>query len=161
MYTENNRESTAVNEDSSVTSTRAEESWQYFMFSGFQKQRSYKDTMVLDSGSSIELFCNEEWLQDIKDLPDPHELNTNADGFKVKQEGELPYYDRVPLDREAMTNILSVGVMSDKYRISMDTAKENAFFVHTPKKIVKFARNPAYLYTHTPSRMPQGKATTA
>ena len=90
-----------------------------------------------------------------------HEVNTNAGGFKVKQEGELPNYGRVPLDKEAMTNILSVGVMSDKYRITMDTAKENAFFVHTPKKIVKFARNPAYLYTHAPSRMPKGKAATA
>ena len=87
--------------------------------------------MVLDSGSSIDLFCNEEWLQDIKDLQDPHEVNTNAGGFKVKQEGELPNYGRLPLDKEAMTNILSVGVMSDKYRITMDTAKENAFFVHT------------------------------
>ena len=43
----------------------------------------------------------------------------------------------------------------------MDTAKENAFCVHTPKQIVKFARNPAYLYTHTPSRMPKGKMATA
>ena len=131
------------------------------MFSGFQKQQSYKDSMVLNSGSSIDLFCNEEWLQDIKDLQDPHEVNTNAGGFKVKQEGELPNYGRVPLDKEAMTNILSVGVMLNKYRITMDTAKENAFFVHTPKKIVKFARNPAYLYTHTPSRMPKGKPATA
>ena len=67
MNTENNRESN-VTEESSTASSRAEESWQYFMFSGFQKQRSYKDTMVLDSGSSIDLFCNENWLQDIKDL---------------------------------------------------------------------------------------------
>ena len=81
---------------------------------GNRLPNTYKDIMVLDSGSSIDLFCNEKWLQDIKDLQDPHEVNTNAGGFKVKQEGELPNYGRVPLDKEAMTNILSVGVMSDK-----------------------------------------------
>ena len=52
-----------------------------------------------------------------------------------------------------MTNILSLRMMSNKYRITMDTAKENVILVHTPNKIVKFARNNANLYVHVPTKL--------
>ena len=104
--------------------------------------------MALDSGSSIDLFCNEEWLQDIKDLTDPHELNTS--GFKVKQEGELPNYGRVPLDREAMLNILSVGVMSDKIQDHHGHCQRECFLCPHTSEDCQVCQEPSLpLHTYT------------
>ena len=82
--------------------------------------------MVLDSGSSVDLFCNKDWIQDIEKIQNPQTLHTNAGGLKVTLQGMLPKYGQAPLDKTAMTNILSLGVLSSKYRITMDTAKDNA-----------------------------------
>ena len=52
-----------------------------------------------------------------------------------------------------MTNIMSLGKLTDKYRVTFDSAVDKAFFVHTPEKTVRFGRNKTNLYTHTPTRL--------
>ena len=110
------------------------------------------DTIVLDSGSSVDLFCNEEWLNNVNSNGSPLTMQTNGGGLQVAQQGHLPQCGVVPCDAKAMTNILSLGMMSNKCRITMDTAKENAILVHTPNKIVKFSRNDANLCVHVPTK---------
>ena len=58
---------------------------------------------------------------------------------------------------DALTNILSLAQTTDKYRVTFDSAKDNAFYVHTPKKTVRFGRTKANLYAHTPTRMATSK----
>ena len=155
MNTEANSTSTTTQDEAGNTS--AEASWISFHFSGHQ-QNGFRNTIVLDSGSSVDLFCNEGWLKNVQNMDSPHQVHTNGGSFKIQKEGLLPQYGEVPLDPKAMTNIFSLGVLSDKYRVTMDTAKENAFFVHTPTKIVKFARNDAKLYTHVPTELNKPKS---
>ena len=50
--------------------------------------------------------------------------------------------------RKAVANILSLGVITDKYRVTMDSAKDNAFYVHTENKVVRFGRDESMVYTH-------------
>ena len=57
-----------------------------------------------------------------------------------------------------MANIMSLGVITDKYRVTMDSAIDNAFIVHVSKdKKVRFGRDDAYVYTHVPTKLGKKK----
>ena len=115
------------------------------------------DLIVMDSGSSSDLFCKLEWLLKVEQSMTPASLETNAGKITVDKEGTLPDYGKVMYSPKAMTNILSLAMASDKYRITMDTAIDNAFLVHTPQGIRRFARDANNLYTYQPA--PQVKQT--
>ena len=115
--------------------------------------------MILDSGSSTHLFCNKDWLRNISHGKTPVELNTNAGAITVHKVGTLPEFGEVPFHQDALTNIVSLAKLSDKYRVTYDSNKEDAFFVHTPEKTVRFARNSANLYAHKPTHLSPNKTT--
>ena len=132
--------------------------WQWFTFVGAGVQEEaddLKDTMVLDSGSSIDLMCNPNFLQDITVTTDPCTLQTNGGQVQVVEEGLLPGYGRVPYHSDAMTNLMSLAKLTDQYRVTFDSSVDNAFYVYTPDKTVRFGRNAANLYTHKPKGLSQ------
>ena len=106
------------------------------------------DLIVMDSGSSSDLFCKLEWLLKVEQSKTPASLETNAGKITVDKAGTLPDYGKVMYSPKAMTNILSLAMASDKYRITMDTAIDNAFLVHTPQGIRCFARDANNLYSY-------------
>ena len=72
----------------------------------------------------------------------------------LSQAGQLPSHGKVQCNPDLVTNVFSLGELSNHYRVFMDTAKENAFFVCTPQGVVKFGRDDTNLYcwTSLPSR---------
>ena len=136
------------------TNTR-EKKWHFFSFSqqDLQEQEDMENTMILDSGSSIDLFCNASWLQDIKVSRESIDLSTNAGPLHVNKLGTLPAYGEVPFNRNAVTNIMSLAQAADKYKVTYDSSIDDAFYVHTPEKTVRFARNKSNLYVHKPKSL--------
>jgi hypothetical protein len=49
------------------------------------------------------------------------------------------------VDENQMANIFGLAHMTDKYRVTMDTSKENCFNVHTEAGVIKFQRTPENL----------------
>ena len=49
-------------------------------------------------------------------------IGTNAGTLQVDEQGTLNNYGAVPYSGEAMTNILSLGEMTDRYRVTFDSA---------------------------------------
>ena len=131
--------------------------WQFFNFAGTDQDKELTDTIILDSGSSIDLFCNANWLTDIGLSETRTTLQTKGGPMQVETAGTLPDHGKVELSEDALTNILSLAQTTDKYRVTFDSAKDNAFYVHTPKKTVRFGRTKANLYAHTPTRMATSK----
>ena len=80
-----------------------------------EEEQDLKNTMVLDSGSSIDLMCNPDFLQDIQVTPNPCTLQTNGGQAQVVEEGTLPNYGKVPYHAEAMTNLMSLANLTDKH----------------------------------------------
>jgi hypothetical protein len=64
----------------------------------------------------------------------------------TRQKGSVPGFGDVRYNENVITNIFSFEEMEDKYRITYDSAKEKAFIVHLPHKIVKFQRGANKLY---------------
>ena len=62
-----------------------------------------EDTILLDSGSGIDLFCNADWLQDIQLKDVPIVIGTNAGSLNIDQEGTLASNGKVPFSENAVT----------------------------------------------------------
>ena len=134
--------------------------WQFFSFAA-TKDKELSEIMILDSGSSTNLCCNPQWLSNVKPSPAMSQLHTNAGPIKISKQGTLPGYGTVLYHEDALTNIMSLSKMTDKYRVTFDSNKDNAFLVHTPEGIVWFGRNASGLYTHAPkSLIHQGQVKT-
>jgi hypothetical protein len=123
-------------------------SWAFYQFCGVQHE-PFLDQLALDSCSSIDLIGRADWLQNVQPAASTEQLHTNAGVISVQQEGTLPQFGKVPHHPEAVANIMSLALMTDKYRVTFDSAKDNAFVVHLPDRTVRFARNQNNLYTHS------------
>ena len=53
-------------------------------------------------------------------------------------------------DAEQMANIMGFSHMADKYRITYNSTKEDAFCIHMESGVVKFVRD-GRVYSYTPS----------
>ena len=120
-----------------------EERWQLFhFFCGAQRHDDVRDAMTLDSGSSVDLVCNADWLSDMHLRDVPMIIGTNAGALQVDEQGTLNNYGTVPYSGDDMTNVLSLGEMTDRYRVlTFDSAVDNAFHVHLPNRVIRFPRN--------------------
>ena len=146
-------EASNASTDTNSSARSATGLWQFFNFAGTDKDSALSDTIILDSGSSSHLFCNRNWLTGVQPSTRATNLQTNGGPIHLNQEGELKAFGTVPFNDQSLTNIFSLALLTDKYRVTFDNAVENAFIVHTPEGIVKFRRDKSDLYTHVPTQM--------
>lgn len=105
----------------------------------------------MDNQSSVSVFCNKDLVENIResDNGDMH-LWTNGGVLVTTKKADLPHWGEVWFDDKAITNIFSYAEMADRYRVTYDSAKEDAFFVHLQDKIVRFNRIGSNLYVYKP-----------
>ena len=78
-------------------------------------------------------------------------MATNAGQKILSEDAELVGLGTVKYDKDQIANILGFSHMSDKYRITYDNHKDDAFHVHTKNGIIRFVRD-GRLYTYKPSQ---------
>jgi hypothetical protein len=90
-------------------------------------------------------------VENIRDSVDgTMHLVTNAGSLATTQKADLPQCGDVWFNDKAITNIFSYVEMADRYRITYDSEKEDAFIVHLPNKQVRFERIGNNLYGYKP-----------
>ena len=108
----------------------------------FLQFEDLKDVMLLDSASSAHVFCNEKMVDSAWNADESLALATNGGPFCASRKGRVPKCDDAWVSKDSMTNVFSLALLTDKFRVTMDSAVENAFNVHTPYGVLKFGQGP-------------------
>ena len=75
------------------------------------------DWILLDTCSSINLFCNRSFVHNVHQVNTTLSLATNAGMMMTNLKAELPSYGTVWFAPQAMTNMLSFGNIAKQYPI--------------------------------------------
>ena len=114
----------------------------------------YRDVILLDTGSVLDLTANREFTANVQPSKTLMSMATNAGHKMIAMEATVPGYGTTWYDDKALANIFSFANLVDKpdtLRIKHDSDKEDAFLVYTKNTgIVKFTRTPEGLHAFRP-----------
>src|SRR5210317_2108617 len=87
-------------------------------------------------------------LRNIHEVDSSMNIETNGGILTTNQKGFLNNFVYVWYHPDAITNILSIKSAINKYRFTLDSAKDNVFHVHKPNEIINFTASNSGLYYH-------------
>jgi len=117
----------------------------------FMHAQDMRKLILLDSESTTSVFCNPDYVENVQKLDDTLELHTNGGPMLTDEVCEVNKFGKSWFNEDSMTNIFSLAEMTDKYRVTFDSEKENAFIVHMKDKEIRFKRLPNGLYALNPA----------
>ena len=100
--------------------------------------------VLLNSESTDHIFCNEMILIDIKPTTNGKclRLHSSWGYLDTQQKGKFVGFE-VWYNPKSLANILSVGLVMEQYRVTLDSEDENEFLVHiSAGHLINFIRGP-------------------
>ena len=99
-----------------------------------------KEDAICDSGLSLNCFADKNKVSNMRPAENAIDVGTNGGNFKINQVADVHNCGPVPFNPNSMTNIFSLAKLTDGFRVTFDSAQENAIIVHTDSGPVKFVR---------------------
>ena len=116
--------------------------------------------VLLESESADHIFCNEKLLIDIEPTIDGKclRLYSSEVNLETQQKGKLGGF-KVWYNPKYLVNTLSLGLVTEQYRVNLDSEYKNAFLVHISEgHVIKFIRGPSpCLYYFGAGNIPMSK----
>jgi hypothetical protein len=126
----------------------------------FKKTREAKihlnlrNIILLDSQSTMDLFCNPELVQKVSKSKKTMTLKSNGGTMTIDHRAKISGYDeQVWFSKDAITNIIALSNLIKQYRVTYDSADE-MFIVHREpagKPNMEFKMHSSGLHYHDPS----------
>ena len=104
----------------------------------FSQTGSMKNCILLDIGSSTSIFCNPRYCQQIRPTSNHVEIQTNSGSMIATETCKVSKLGQAYFNNKGLPNIIGLGQMRQKYRVTYDSTKEATFCIHLPNKIIKF-----------------------
>jgi len=87
--------------------------------------------VIMDSASSVDIIANKSFLTDVRKADQPMRVLCNAGVVNITHQGTLPGYPpRVWYHPTGVANILGLHNVGKHYRVTYDSAKDDAFHLH-------------------------------
>ena len=102
--------------------------------------------IMLDSQSTIDVFCNKKLLTWIHATKTTMNIKCNARVTRTNLRGHLSGYGLVCFFPDGIGNILSMSRVKEKFRATYDIVTDNSFQVHKGEEILKFKEATRRLY---------------
>jgi hypothetical protein len=116
----------------------------------FYQKSDMRNVVLLDNQSTVSLFCNRKFVENVWRVEEPLELVTNGGHLYTNLKAKVPGYGEVWFHPKSITNIFGFAEMEDKHPITHDTNCEKTFNVRLADKVVKFKRSENGLYYFVP-----------
>ena len=109
---------------------------------GFNTHISTSDDLrhllLLDNQSTCDIFCNPKLLKNIDSTPNTMSVKGNGGNITTNKIGYLKNYGDVWFDERAITNILCLKNVKQKYRVTYDSSTDDVFTLHKPGQQLYF-----------------------
>jgi hypothetical protein len=89
-----------------------------------------KNWILLDNQSTVDVFYNNKLLRNVPMSASHMDIHCNAGVTSTDMVGDLPGYGEVWYHPNGIANILSLGRVKEKHRLTFDSADGNQFVVH-------------------------------
>ncbi len=102
--------------------------------------------LLLDNQSTDNIFCNKDYLINIRKTNTTLDLTSNGGGLKTNLQGDFPGFEPVWYDPNGITNIVSQAIVEDMgYDVDYDKKKHQYSVTGKRGKII-FCKSPEGLY---------------
>ena len=102
----------------------------------------------------VDLFCNEKLVSHIWDVDQTMTMSGNGGSLTTNSKAYIKNYGEVWFDKWAITNMLSLKLVHNKFKVTYDGDSKNSIFtIHKPNgKQVHFWMHPDSLHYHDPKK---------
>ena len=114
----------------------------------FQKKSINSNWILLDTGSSIDVFWNPSLLNNIHRLDKMTNIHCNTGVFTIDNKGARPGYGIVWFNRDGITNILLMENSTKKFTITYNISTGDNLILQKDSEKLVFNRSPLGLYFH-------------